>query len=140
MIDHSARGKNTHMVKHCIEKEHKLSSLEDFMILWANHKKYKFRRKVSKSLYIKEKCSSLKTQEKSVPLKLFNWVASLSGTNKMSEVKFLRKQQFLAVCCFWKKLQLRHFWLVFFQLRCTEAAIRVVLCKRVFLEISQNSH
>ena len=41
------------------------------MILGTNYKN-KFRRKISESLYIKEKRSSLNTQEKSVPLKLFN--------------------------------------------------------------------
>ena len=55
-----------------IEKEHKLPSLEDFiMILGKNYKKNKFRRKISELLYIKGKRSSLNTQEKSVPLKLF---------------------------------------------------------------------
>ena len=53
VIDHSGRDKNSHVIKHCNEKEHKLPSLEDFMILGANYKN-KFRRKISESLYIKE--------------------------------------------------------------------------------------
>ena len=42
------------------------------MILGANYKKNKFRTKISESMYIKEKRSPLNTQEKFVPLKLFN--------------------------------------------------------------------
>ena len=70
VIDH--REKTRHVPKHCVEKEHKLHFLEDFMILGTNYRKNKFRRKISELLYIKEKRSSLNTQEKSVPLKLFN--------------------------------------------------------------------
>ena len=72
VIDHSGSDKSSPVLKHCIEKEHKLPSLEYFMILGTNYKKNKFRRKVSESLYIKEKRSSLNTQEKYVSLKLFN--------------------------------------------------------------------
>ena len=71
VIDHSGRDKNSHVLKHCIEKKHKLHSLEDFIILGTNYKKSKFRRKISVTVY-QEKSSSLNTQEKSVPLKLFN--------------------------------------------------------------------
>ena len=65
-----------------------MPSVKGFMILGTNYKKKKFRRKISESLYIKEKRSSLNTQEKSVPLKLFNWVSNLAGPNQMSEVNF----------------------------------------------------
>ena len=66
-IHHSGRDKNSHVLRHCIEKEHKLPSLENFVILGTNYKKDKFRKK--KSQYIKEKRSSLNTQGKSVPHK-----------------------------------------------------------------------
>ena len=72
VIDHNGRDKNSHVLKHCIEKEHKMPSVKGFMILGTNYKKKKFRRNISGSLYIKEKRSSLTTQDKSVPLKLFN--------------------------------------------------------------------
>ena len=78
VIDHSGRDKKSHV--HCNENEHKLPSFEDFIILATNYKKNKFRRKISESLH-KEKCSSLNTQEKSVLLKLFNWVGNLARTN-----------------------------------------------------------
>ena len=80
VIDHSGRDKKSHVLKHCNENEHKLPSFEDFIILATNYKKNKFRRKISESLH-KEKCSSLNTQEKSVLLKLFNWVGNLARTN-----------------------------------------------------------
>ena len=47
VIDHSGRDKQSHVLKHCIEKAHKLPSLEDFMILGTNYRKNKFRRKGS---------------------------------------------------------------------------------------------
>ena len=72
VTDHSGCDKSSHVLKDCIGKEHKLPSLENFMILGTNHKKNKFRRKTSESLYIKKKRSSLNTQEKSIPVKLFN--------------------------------------------------------------------
>ena len=80
VIDHSGRDKKSHVLKHCNANEHKLPSFEDFIILATNYKKNKFRRKISESLH-KEKCSSLNTQEKSVLLKLFNWVGNLARTN-----------------------------------------------------------
>ena len=72
VIDYSGREKNSHVLKHCIEKEYKLPLLEEFMIWGTNYKKNKFRRKISNLLYIKKKRSSLNTQEKSAPLKLFH--------------------------------------------------------------------
>ena len=45
VIGHSGRDKNSDLLKRCIEKEDKLPSLEEFMILETNYKKNKFRRK-----------------------------------------------------------------------------------------------
>ena len=59
LIDHSGRDKNSHVLKHCIEKVHKLPSLEDVMGLGTNYEKKKFRRKISEPLYIREKRSLL---------------------------------------------------------------------------------
>lgn len=74
MIDHKSRHKNSHVLKQCIEREHELASLEDFIILETNHKKNKLGRKISEALYITvyHCISSLNTQEKSAPLKLFH--------------------------------------------------------------------
>ena len=65
-MNHKGHDKNSHVLKHCSEKEHNLPSLEDFMILETNYKKDKFRRKISELLYI----------------------SSLAGTYQMSELNF----------------------------------------------------
>ena len=67
VVNHGGSDKNSHILKYWIRKEHKLPSLEDFMILRTNYKKNRFRRKLSEFAY-----SPLSTQEKSVTLKLFN--------------------------------------------------------------------
>ena len=72
VIDHHGRDKNSHIFKHSVEREHRSPSLQEFSILGGNYHKNKFRRKVAESLLIKEKRSTLNTQEKSIPLKLFN--------------------------------------------------------------------
>ena len=45
VIDHSGRDKNSHVLKHYIEKGYKLPSLENFIISGANYKKNMYRRK-----------------------------------------------------------------------------------------------
>ena len=80
VIDHSGCDKNYHVLKH-YWKGAQIAFSWRLIILRTNYKKNKFRRKISESLYIKERCWSLNTQEKSVPLKLFNWVGNLAGTN-----------------------------------------------------------
>ena len=62
VIDHSGRGKYSHIFKHC----------EDFSIIGANYRKNKSRRKIAESLFINEKRSTLSTQDNSVSLELFN--------------------------------------------------------------------
>ena len=47
-------------------------TLHDFKIIGKGYKTPKFRRKLAESLHIKEKRSSLNTQEAFVPLKVFN--------------------------------------------------------------------
>ena len=37
VIDHSGRDKTSHVLRQCIEKEHKLPSLKGFMILGTNY-------------------------------------------------------------------------------------------------------
>ena len=53
VIDHNGRDKKSHVLKHCIENDHKLPSIEDFTILGTNYRKNKFRRRISESLFIK---------------------------------------------------------------------------------------
>ena len=66
-------------------------SLENFMILGTNYKKDKVSKKVSESLYTKEKRSLLNTQEKSVLLNQFSWVGSPARINQVYEIKIFAK-------------------------------------------------
>ena len=70
--DHSGKDSKSHLFKHAKETNHKTVTLDDFKIIGKGYKRSKFRRKLAESLHIKEKRSSLNTQEASVPLKLFN--------------------------------------------------------------------
>ena len=70
--DHSDKDSKSHLFKHSMETNHKTVTLDDFKIIGKGYRRSKFRCKLTESLHIKENCSSLNTQEVSVPLKLFN--------------------------------------------------------------------
>ena len=72
MKGHSGKDSKSHIFKHAKETNHKTWTLDDFKIIGKGYKRSKFRRKLSESLHIKEKRSSLSTQEAFVPLKLFS--------------------------------------------------------------------
>ena len=55
VIDHNGHDKNSHISKQLVEREHRAPSLHEFSILRGNYLKNKFRRKVAKSLLIKQK-------------------------------------------------------------------------------------
>ena len=70
--DHSGKDLKSHLFKHFVETHHKMVTLDDFKIIKKHYKRSKFRCKSTESLHVKENCSSLNTQEASVPLKLLN--------------------------------------------------------------------
>ena len=70
--DHNGRDDKLHMLKHSIEKHHDHVTQENFKVICKNFKNNKWKRKISESLWIKDLCPILNTQDKSVPLKLFN--------------------------------------------------------------------
>ena len=72
MKDHSGKDLKSYLFKNSMERNHKTVALDEFKIIGKGYKRSKFRRKLAESLHIKEKRSSLNTQEVSVPLKLFN--------------------------------------------------------------------
>ena len=72
VIDPSDKGLKSHLFKHSVETNHKMVKLGDFRIIGKGYKRSKFRRNLTELLHIKEKRSSLNTQDASVPLKLFN--------------------------------------------------------------------
>ena len=70
--DHCGRDKNSHILRHSIEKSHKTPMKDDFSIIHNNRQlsNYYLRTTVE-SLLIKREKPSLNCQEKSRPLKLF---------------------------------------------------------------------
>ena len=62
----------SNILRHSYQKNHKNVAENNFQILENRYKKKKFKRKLSKVLYIKELRPSLNTQETSVALKPFN--------------------------------------------------------------------
>ena len=72
VVDHNSRNKNFHIFKHSVERELRTSSLHESSIVRGNYRKNKFLRKVAELLLLKDKRSTVNTQEKSELLKLFN--------------------------------------------------------------------
>ena len=70
VIDQNGRDKKSHLYKHSQESKHPCVALT-LRSLVAIFKIKKFKRKIAESLLIREKRSSLNTQEISIPLKLF---------------------------------------------------------------------
>ena len=69
--DLSGRDKSSHMYKLFIEKNHPTVKRQDFEISSKGFRQRKIKKKISETFFIKENKSSLKSQEKSVPLTLF---------------------------------------------------------------------
>ena len=62
----------SHFLRHSIEFGNVNVSYEDFNIIANNFNNNHWKRKIAESLLIKGKRPTLKTENKSVPLKLFN--------------------------------------------------------------------
>ena len=60
------------MFKHSMAANHPTVRLNDFTVLSSGYHNRKFKRKVSKSLFIKQNRPTLNEHGISVPLKLFN--------------------------------------------------------------------
>ena len=71
IIDHAGRDKNSHVIKHSLDKGHKEISIDNVTIISKNFNNY-YKRKVSEALFIKSKKPFLDAQYNPVPLKLFN--------------------------------------------------------------------
>ena len=72
MLDHSGRDKNSHILKHQIEKGHPCPQYENFKVISSGFCNNTKKRKVSVALWINALRPSLDKQEKFIPLKLFN--------------------------------------------------------------------
>lgn len=69
--DHSGRDHDSYVLKHSLENNHSIVTLDDFNII-SNKPRNRFFRKVSEALFIKQKRPQLNRQENSVPIKLLN--------------------------------------------------------------------
>ena len=68
--DHNGRDHTLQLWKYSIEKLHKNTNTIDFNIIDKNKQK----QKIAEALWIKDLGPTLNTQEKSIQLKLFNWL------------------------------------------------------------------
>ena len=60
---HSGKDLKSNLFKHSVEINDKAMTLDDFKIIGKGYKRSQLRLKLAESLHIKEKCSSLNTQE-----------------------------------------------------------------------------
>ena len=72
VLDDSGRDKNSHILKHQIEKEHSFPQYHNFKVISGGFRNNTKRIKLSEVLWINACRASLNKQEKSIPLKLFN--------------------------------------------------------------------
>ena len=72
VIEHSGKDLNSHMFKHSMGVNHPTVTLDDFNVLGSGDRNWKFKRKISKSLFIKQNRPTLNKNGTSFPLKLFN--------------------------------------------------------------------
>ena len=72
-VDHKGRDTNSHLLKHSIDSEHKPLEAVDYKIIGTGYRNNTMKRKLSEALFIKKLKPTLNKQEKSFPLKLFNY-------------------------------------------------------------------
>ena len=72
VLHHSARDKNSPILKHQIEKENPRPQYKNFEVISSGFYNNTKKRKLSEALWINTLRPSLNKQEKSIPLKLFN--------------------------------------------------------------------
>ena len=70
--DHCGKEKQSHLLRHALNNNHKTVDLKDFKIIDSSYHNNMFKSKTSKALYIKQYKQSLNTQEQWVQLKHFN--------------------------------------------------------------------
>ena len=68
------RDHTSHVLKHSIEKSHKNAYIIDFKMIEKNFHNNKRKWKIAEAVWIKDLIPTLNTQERSIQLKLFNWL------------------------------------------------------------------
>ena len=61
--DHCGKDKQSHLLRHALNNNHKTVDLKDFKIIDSSYRNIRFKRNISKALYIKQYKPSLNTQE-----------------------------------------------------------------------------
>ena len=74
VLEHIGKDINSHLYKHSIETGHQTLEISDYRIIGNGYKNNGNKRKIAEALLIKELKPTLNKQDKSIPLKLFNWI------------------------------------------------------------------
>ena len=61
--DHCGKDKQSHLLRHALNNNHKTVDLKDFKIIYSSYHNDRFKRKISEALYIKQYKPSLNKQE-----------------------------------------------------------------------------
>ena len=72
IIDPNGTDRKLHLFRHSVEHNHKNVERQDLKILGKGYRNNTMKQKISEALYCREFKSTLKVQEKSIDLKLFN--------------------------------------------------------------------
>ena len=72
MLDHTGKVINRHLYKHSIETSHQALEISDYRIIGNGYGNNWKKWKIAEALLIEELKPTLKKQDKSIPLKLFN--------------------------------------------------------------------
>ena len=72
VIDHSGCDDKSHSYEHAEKTGHENGNMDHFEIPWNDYKNNNFKGKLVEALHIKHKRPTLKVQEQSVQLNLFN--------------------------------------------------------------------
>ena len=72
VLDHSRSDKNSHILKHQVEKESSCPQYENFKVTSSGFRNNTKKRKLLEALWINTLTPSLNKQEKSIPLKFCN--------------------------------------------------------------------
>ena len=82
--DHNGRDTSSHIFKHSVAANHQFASCDDLIIVGRNYCNNKRKRKIAETLLHKNLKPSFNVQEKSVALKLFNYLCFLEAPIPMN--------------------------------------------------------
>ena len=77
VLGHTGKDISSHLYKHSIETGHQTLEISDYQITGNRYGNNWNKRKIAKALLIKELKPALNKQDKSRPLKLYNWIQHL---------------------------------------------------------------